>query len=298
MKAAGRARGEGGEEGDALAALMAVVRRLRGPGGCPWDREQTHLSLRPYVVEEAYEVVEAVEGGDPASLREELGDLLLQVLLHAVLAEEEGAFSLADVMDGLREKLVRRHPHVFGDGPGDGRDEDHQRRWKRLKELEKGPARAASVLDGVWGGLPALVEAEELQRRAAGVGFDWSEPAGALAKVREELAEVEAARRQGRPEAVEEEVGDLLFAAVNAARLLGVKAELALKAAGRKFAARFRAVEETLRERGLRPEELSLAELDSLWKEIKERQAGPPEAAPGSSPPAEAGPRAGNPKRE
>ncbi len=273
-----------GEEA-ALRALMAVVRRLRGPGGCPWDRRQTHLSLRPYVVEEAYEVVEAVESRDPAALREELGDLLLQVLLHAVLAEEEGVFTLADVLEGLREKLVRRHPHVFGSGEGEGGDEDHQRRWERIKAREKGGAAAGSALDGVWPGLPALLEAEELQRRAAAVGFDWPAPEGALAKVREELEEVETARGLGRPEAVEEEVGDLLFAAVNAARLLGVRAELALKAAGRKFAARFRALEATLGQRGLRPEEVSPAELDAVWEAVKARGVPRAGSAPGGEPP-------------
>lgn len=263
------------EELDAFAKLVAVVRRLRAPGGCPWDRQQTHLSLRPYVVEEAYEVVEAIEEGEAGHLREELGDLLLQVLLHAVIAEEEGAFTLGDVLMGLREKLVRRHPHVFG-GKAAEPGEDHSLRWERIKERERG--QAASALEGVWSGLPALVEAEESQRKAARVGFDWPGPAGALAKVAEELAELEEASRTGEAASIEEELGDLLFAVVNAARLLGVSAELALKGATRKFGARFRALEEALRARGLRPEEMSLAELDVVWEKVKE---GRPPAEPG-----------------
>lgn len=248
--------------------LIDIIAKLRGPGGCPWDREQTHGSLRAGLLEEAYEVVAAIDAKDDANLREELGDLLLQTVFHAQIAQEEGRYDFDAVAREIATKLVRRHPHVFGDD----RCADSAavlRRWDEIKREEKGGA-VQSALDGIPGGLPALLHAHKVQKKAAKVGFDWSEAGPVFAKVREELAETEAAL--GDADAVEEEVGDLLFAVVNLARKLHVDAEVALHRATGKFGARFRAVEALAQERGLVLDGMSLTELDALWDEVKARR--------------------------
>jgi MazG family protein len=248
-----------------LEQLLRIMARLRAPDGCPWDREQSHATLRAAVIEEAYEVAAAISAGDDANLREELGDLLLQVVFHAQMARERGDWDFDAVAAGIVEKLVRRHPHVFG-SENAATSSDVLKRWEEIKREEKG-AKAASVLDGVSEGLPGLLRAEKIQKRAAKVGFDWSELPPVIAKVREELAEVEAALSD--PEKVEEEIGDLLFAVVNLARKMKVDGEVALQGATDKFSARFRKVETIAMQRGLMLEKMSLAEMDAIWEEVK-----------------------------
>ncbi len=244
--------------------LVDIVARLRGPEGCPWDRKQTHESLARHMVEEAHEAVEAIGRGDWDHLCEELGDLLLQVVLHARLGEEEGSFDIGEVLRLIIEKLVRRHPHVFGDAEA-RTPEEVISRWERIKAEERGEP---SVLDGISEGLPALIHAYKLQSRAARVGFDWGAGEEVLPKLREELQEVEETLRGGG-EDLEEELGDLLFTVVNVCRHFRVDPEIALRRSARKFAARFRAMEEECRRRGRSVEEMDLRELDSLWEDLK-----------------------------
>lgn len=249
--------------------LIDIVAKLRGPGGCPWDREQTHTTLRAGLIEEAYEVVAAINASDDANLCEELGDLLLQSVFHAQIAHEEKRFDFDQVARGIAEKLVRRHPHVFG--------EDHcadsdavLTRWDEIKRVEKG-GRAESALDGISEGLPALMRAEKVQKKAARIGFDWPDATPVFAKVREEVAEIEAEVARGDTAATEDEIGDLLFSAVNLARKLKIDAETALQRATDKFSARFRSVETLARERALTLQGMTLPELDALWDEVKAR---------------------------
>lgn len=245
-----------------LAALIDVVHRLRAPGGCPWDREQTHASLRSTMLEEAYEVLEAIDLGSMPTLREELGDVLLQVLMQAEIGQESGEFSLGDVADGVREKLIRRHPHVFADVKVSGADEV-VRNWEALKAAEY---RRESALDGVQRSLPALQRAWSLQRRAANVGFDWPDVEGALDKVVEELDEL---RLAATPEEREAEFGDLLFSMVNVARKMGMNPEDALRQATGRFEARFRLMETALRADGRTLAETPIDELDRYWEAAK-----------------------------
>lgn len=264
-----------GMEQPGIQQLLEIVAMLRGPGGCPWDREQTHGSLRAAVLEEAYELVAAIEACDDANLREELGDLLLQTVFHAQLAAEQGRFNFDDVARTIAAKLVRRHPHVFGKTSCANSAEVLQR-WEDLKRAEKGP-RTASLLDDLPRGLPALMQATRVQKKVGTIGFDWSEVRPVIAKVREELAELEAeiANPLRRPatDPIEDELGDLLFATVNLARKLRVDPEVALHRATAKFSARFRHLEQLAGERGLILEKLTLLELDALWEEVK---ASPP----------------------
>src|SRR5512137_2923387 len=229
---------------DALERLLAVMARLRGPGGCPWDREQTLASLRPYVLEETYEVLEAIDAGDDRAHREELGDLLLQIVFQARIAEEEGRFSFADVADAIHDKLVSRHPHVFGDA--DAKDADAVlRQWAALKRKEneaRGGGRSA--LEGVPREMPALARAERLTEKASRVGFDWPDAAGARAKVAEEIGELDEAIASGNQAHVEDELGDVLFAVANLSRKLGIPPEEALRGTLRRFVERFHYVEE------------------------------------------------------
>jgi len=250
------------EDLERLAALIAVVHRLRVPGGCPWDREQTHASLRSTLLEEAYEVLEAIDQGSMPALREELGDVLLQVLMQAEIGQESGEFSLGDVADGVREKLIRRHPHVFGDVQVSGADEV-VRNWEALKAAEY---RRESALDGVQRSLPALQWAWSLQRRAANVGFDWPDVEGALDKVREELDEL---RQAATPEEREAEFGDLVFSMVNVARKMGMNPEDALRQATGRFEARFRLMETAVRAAGKTLAEMPIEELDRYWEAAK-----------------------------
>jgi MazG family protein len=258
--------------GPAFDALVALIARLRAPGGCPWDREQTHASLKPMTIEEAYEVLEAIDDGDALHLAGELGDLLLQVVFHSQIAAEDGRFTIADVIAAVSEKMVRRHPHVFADETARTSGEV-LRNWEAIKEAEKAQAGRSegSMLDSVSARLPAAMEAYQMTTKVSRVGFDWPDAASALGKLAEEKGELEEALAQGRAgEAqVAEEVGDLLFAAVNVARLAGQDPESALKAANRKFRRRFRYVEDRLRAGGRKPADSTLSEMDALWNEAK-----------------------------
>ncbi len=257
--------------GAAFEAFVALIARLRAPGGCPWDREQTHRSLKPMTIEEAYEVVEAIERGDDAHLAGELGDLLLQVVFHAQIAFEGGRFDIAQVVERISAKMVRRHPHVFGSNPASTSGEV-LKNWEAIKraEREEKGHEDASLLDSVSRSLPGVLEAYQMAVKASRVGFDWPDAPAVLAKLDEEVAELKAAvRAQAGANAVAEEVGDLLFAAVNVARLLGEDPESCLKAANRKFRGRFRYVEERLEERGRTPAGSTLEEMEALWQEAK-----------------------------
>jgi MazG family protein len=261
--------------GSRFTEFVELIARLRAPGGCPWDREQTHRSLKPMTIEEAYEVLEAIDGGDDEALAEELGDLLLQVVFHCAIAAEDHRFTIDDVVGRVAAKMVRRHPHVFGDQKADS-PEEVLRNWEALKAAErkaagKDEADAASMMDGVSASLPATIEAFQMTTKAGRVGFDWPSPEDVLTKLAEEVQELKdaIAADPADPEAVEEEIGDLLFAAVNVARALRRDPESALKAANRKFRRRFRYVEDRLRERGRTPAEASLEEMDDLWNEAK-----------------------------
>ena len=245
-----------------VAALVDVVRRLRSREGCPWDREQTHATLRATMLEEAYEVLEAIDEQSMPKLREELGDVLLQVLMQSEIAAEAGEFTLGDVADAVREKLVRRHPHVFGSTVVSGADEV-VRNWEALKAEEYG---RESALDGVQRSLPALQWAWSLQRRAANVGFDWPDVDGALDKVGEEVEEL---RQAPTVEDREAEFGDLLFTLVNVARKLGMNPEDALRGATGRFEARFRMMEQKAQAEGRSLKDLPLEELDQYWEAAK-----------------------------
>lgn len=262
-----------------LERLRRIMHALRAPGGCPWDAEQTHESLARHAIEEAYEVAAAVRSGDRDELVDELGDLLLQPVFHAEIASEAGRFDLDDVATAICEKLVRRHPHVFGESVADT-SEAVLAQWEAIKSEERASAASAAPSQGkdyLLGkaneGQPALLAAAKLQRKAASVGFDWADPAAVVAKVREELGEVEAALASGSAAAVGEEIGDLLFAVANLARKAGHEAETLLDAANRKFVRRFRAVEDELRRRGLPTGEAGLAELDAAWNRVKAEEA-------------------------
>ncbi|MPZ50889.1 MAG: nucleoside triphosphate pyrophosphohydrolase [Dehalococcoidia bacterium] len=247
--------------------LRGIVARLRAPDGCPWDREQTHVSLRPHVIEEAYEVLAALDAGDTTALPDELGDLLFQVLLHAQLAEEAGEFTMADVLGGLADKLVRRHPHVFGDVHLDTADQVVAQ-WEKLKQQERGEEQSA--LSSVPGAMPALAYAQTLLRRAAAAGFAWPERKDVLDKLNEELDEL--ARAQSKEEATAE-FGDILINLANYARYLDIDAEEALRLAGHKFRRRFEAVERRARSTSLDLATLSREELMALWTQAKADEA-------------------------
>ena len=268
--------------------LVGVMARLRAPGGCPWDREQTHATLRTYLIEEAYEVLDAMECGDDVKFAEELGDLLLQVLFHAQLAQEDGRFTIADVVREIYEKMIRRHPHVFGIKRAKTAA-DVLKNWEKIKEQErkegkkeKKEEKAASVLDGVPRTLPALLQANQLTRKAARIGFDWENVEGILAKLTEETLELRAALENDadggvpqRREAgaalqnIEGEVGDILFVAVNLARFLELDPEIALKKTSEKFSRRFREMERVARERGTTLAEVPREEMEGLWEKAK-----------------------------
>jgi tetrapyrrole methylase family protein/MazG family protein len=264
------------EAGELFARFVELIARLRAPGGCPWDREQTHETVKPMTIEEAYEVAHAIDEKDDAELAGELGDLLLQVVFHANIAEERGAFRLKQIIERVSEKMVRRHPHVFGDDSASTSGEV-LRSWEAIKAKER-EARGKddeSMLDSVHKGLPAVMEAFQMTTKVSRVGFDWKEADGALVKLDEEVLELrEAIAAKTDPAKVAEEVGDLLFAAVNVARLTGVDPESALKAANRKFRRRFRHIEERLRAEGRQPADSTLEEMDRLWDEAKALERG------------------------
>lgn len=269
MKSTSESASSSDGSADPVDAVRRIMERLRDPErGCPWDVAQDFHSIAPHTLEEAYEVADAIDRGDFDALRDELGDLLLQVVYHARMAEEAGRFDLDDVATGLADKLVRRHPHVFGDTVlADAAARDHA--WEREKSAERARKGEAddSVLAGVTLGLPALARAQKLQRRAARVGFDWPDADGPRAKVIEELDEIEAAA--GDAGRVEDEIGDLLFAAVNLARHEGVDAETALRRASRRFEDRLRAVERRVRAEGATLDDLSLDQLEAHWQAVK-----------------------------
>ncbi len=252
---------------DGLVRLQKVVHDLRSPGGCPWDMEQTHKSLLPNLIEEAYEVLEAIQNEDLPHMCEELGDLLLQVVLHAEIAGETGAFDLDRVAHGISEKLIRRHPHVYGDSSVDS-SEGVILQWDEIKKAEKGNV-PAPFLSGVSGALPALSRAAKLQKKAAKVGFDWPDASGVMDKIREETAEVEEALAGGNQDAVAEEIGDLLFSVANLARKLKFDPEVLLAAANDKFTRRFTAMEKSLAASGKELSVASLDEMEAEWQAAK-----------------------------
>jgi len=255
-----------------IARLIEIMAALRTPGsGCPWDLEQTFATIAPYTLEEAYEVADAIARGNLADLKDELGDLLLQVVFHARMAQEQGAFDFGDVVDGITAKLIRRHPHVFADAEG-RTAKAVKGLWERIKSEEKaarGEAGEGGTLAGVPVALPALTRALKLQNKAGGVGFDWNDPRAVLAKIREEADEIEAELDEPGKAQAAAEVGDLLFAVVNLARHLDADPEGILRAANLKFERRFAAIEKALAARGKLPKDATLAEMDALWDEAK-----------------------------
>ncbi|MCF4152085.1 nucleoside triphosphate pyrophosphohydrolase [Dethiosulfovibrio sp. F2B] len=255
------------DSGALFSQLRDIMNRLRAPGGCPWDRKQTYGSLRPHIIEEAYELVDAVDNGDIAGICEESGDLLLQVVFMGVIAEESGDFSLADIVRSISDKLIRRHPHVFGDVDVSDSDEV-LRNWEQIKLNEKGGQdNGATVLSGVPKGLPPLIKAFRIQQKAASVGFDWDQSSQlpVFDKIEEEIDEVKTAMELEDRFSVEEEIGDVLFSIVNLARRLGVDPHLALERSNKKFIDRFGRIEQDLRDRNKSWTDTDLDELDSLW---------------------------------
>jgi MazG family protein len=256
--------------GDAFTKLCDIVAKLRGPDGCPWDREQTPESLLPGLLEEAYEIVGAVRARDELNLREELGDLLLLIVMQAQIAREAGRFGMDEVLEGVSEKLLRRHPHVFA--TSDARDTGAVlKQWEAIKREEKNNTRAR-YLDDLPTALPALMRAQKVQNKVARVNFDWSDLGPVLAKVDEELAETRAAISSGDEEAISDELGDLLFAVVNLARKSNLHAETTLQAATDKFVARFHQLEDELRAQGKELGEVGLEELDAIWEYVKKSE--------------------------
>ncbi|MBF0177896.1 MAG: nucleoside triphosphate pyrophosphohydrolase [Magnetococcales bacterium] len=264
-----------------LLDLIALVAHLRSPEGCPWDRVQTYASLTPHTIEEAYEVLEAVESGEPGQLRQELGDLLFHVLLYSQIAQEQGHFSLAEVIHGVTEKMRRRHPHLYGPRRKEVAEqvaregmEGLRNNWESIKRQEKpnNPDQRTSVFDGLSSKLPALHLAYKVQQKMARIGFDWPDPAPVLAKVHEEMQELEQARQSGDPLHIEEEMGDVLFTLANYARHLQVNPEKALRRSTLKFQNRFRYIEEKLGRENLSVHEVSLNRLEKLWQESKKQK--------------------------
>ena len=252
----------------AFNKLVGVMERLRGRNGCPWDREQTRETLKPFLLEETYEVLEAIEEKDVEMLREELGDVLFQVIFHAEIAKEKGEFTIEDVLTELSRKMIRRHPHVFSNAKV-GTAKEALARWEILKSQESRNKKRKSVLDGVPRQLPALLRSNQLQSRASRVGFDWSSFRPVWKKVREELRETEVSIREGNRRSIESELGDLFFSLVNASRFLKVDPEDALRKANQRFAGRFREMEKRARNLKRSLSEMGPAEMDRLWEEAK-----------------------------
>lgn len=252
----------------ALTEFVAVIHRLRGPGGCPWDAQQTPETLKTYVLEEAYELVEAIESRQPAKVREELGDVLLHIVMLSEIYQEQGCFSLTEVIDGVRRKMIHRHPHVFGQEKAETA-EKLRSLWQKAKEAE-GKA-TADLAASLTPGQPALRQAQQLGEVAASFGFDWPDLQGVLDKFAEEMAEFQAALQEGDPQKQEEELGDLLFCLVNIARFLKLDSEGALRRTIFKFIKRFNVVERALLKQGKTPETATLAEMDALWEQAKQK---------------------------
>lgn len=249
-----------------FARLVEIMARLRSPEGCPWDREQTFDTIKPYLLEETYEVMDAIDARDWDGLADELGDLLLQVVFFSQMAQEAGRFDVAHAIEAINSKLIRRHPHVFGEGEAKTA-EDVVRKWDEIKATEK--AKPKGLLAGVPRSLPALMEARQISGRAAGAGFDWSNVDQVLEKLREELSELDGARKTGSQEALQDEIGDLLFVIVNIARFLKVDPEQALRGTNSKFRRRFAFVEQGLEAKGKSPKDSTIEEMESLWQEAK-----------------------------
>jgi ATP diphosphatase len=277
-----------------IQGLLDIMAALRTPGtGCPWDLKQNFASIAPYTIEEAYEVTEAIARGDLDDLCDELGDLLLQVVFHARMAEEQNAFVFADVVEAITRKMIRRHPHVFADQDGRLTPSHVKEAWDRIKAEEKAERAArrppqeiehTSLLSGVKAGQPALTRAMDLQRKASSVGFDWNDPRAVLHKIREEADEIEAALDGGDPGELADETGDLLFALVNLARHVGADPDMALRGTNAKFERRFGYIERALAAQGRSLESASLAEMDALWNEAKSEERPPSLRAERSNP--------------
>ncbi|MBZ0158774.1 nucleoside triphosphate pyrophosphohydrolase [Candidatus Methylomirabilis sp.] len=256
--------------GEQFEALVRIMERLRADDGCPWDREQTQQTLKPFLIEEAYEVIEAIDEGNPKQIMEELGDLLFQVVFHAQVAAERREFTIGQILAATKDKMIRRHPHVFGESTASTAGEVLEQ-WEELKRKERNAGAAApiSALDGVPRELPGLLRVQRLQDKASSVGFDWPDISGVMAKVEEELDELKEAIERGAPEEVEQELGDALCSLVNLARFLNLSAEEALRKSITRFSARFRYMEAALREDGRCLNEVNMEEMDRLWEEAK-----------------------------
>lgn len=265
-------RGDGKKTMEELLAIMA---KLRSPSGCPWDREQTEETLKPYLLEEAYEALEAIERGSPADLKEELGDLLLQIIFLSQIAAEKKEFQFADVVHTLAAKLIRRHPHIFSAAVAEGRlaeprsGEDVKKIWKKVKKSEGKPSANGALLDSLPLALPALERAERIAKRVSRVGFDWPNAGEVWKKVEEELEELQRAKASASREEIEKELGDIFLALTNWARFQGISAEGAVRKANRRFIDRFRYVERALEKEGRSPEDSSLEEMERLWNQAK-----------------------------
>jgi tetrapyrrole methylase family protein / MazG family protein len=248
--------------------LVEIMDTLRAEGGCPWDREQDHKSLVPYLIEEAYEVIESIEEGSPEKLREELGDLLLQIVFHSRIAKESGQFEIGGVLDSINEKLIRRHPHIFGDAIAET-SEQVLKNWEEIKLREKGGRKRESLMDGIPIDMPALLYARRLQERAAQVGFDWESVGGVIEKLREEIEELGEATKKADREMVMDELGDLFFALVNVGRWMDINPEEALRQTSKKFVRRFKHIEKTAKTQGRALSEMSLDEMEAIWQGAK-----------------------------
>ena len=260
--------------GEKFAELLKVNDRLLRPGdGCPWDLEQDHLSLRPYMMEEACEAIDAIDDGDPEKIKEELGDVLYQVIFHSKIAEKNGTFTIGDVCDSIKAKLIRRHPHIFHDTQVSD-SKEVMVNWDKIKKAEKGDNTPESVLDGVPLSLPALQQAEKLQHKAAKIGFDWDSIEGPLDKVHEEIDELIQEIHTNPPSAerLEEELGDILFAVVNVARFCEVHPEIALRSANKKFTRRFKSIEQRILYDGKNIDDMNLEDLDKYWEAVKKEE--------------------------
>lgn len=248
--------------------LIDIMERLRGPGGCPWDAAQDHKSMIKGLVEEVYELADAVEGGNNGEMIEELGDVLLHVLFHSIIASENGAFTIREVADRLADKLIYRHPHVFGGETAESAAEVAEN-WEELKRSEIGKKNRRSIFSGIPGALPALLYALKIQSAASRAGFDWDDAAGVIGKIREELREIEEAVGENVPDRIEEEVGDMIFSAVNLARMLDVDPEAALRRTSRKFEARFAEIERTARSENMALSQMPMTEKERIWRQSK-----------------------------
>lgn len=256
---------------DNLSNLVELMARLRGPNGCPWDRKQTTESLKPFLIEETYEVVDALDEGDPGKIKEELGDLLFQIIFHAQLAREQGHFTIEDVIAANMEKMIRRHPHVFGNEKAETAAEVLAN-WEEIKKKEKGNDQRKSILEGVPRSMPSLIRAHKLQEKVAKVGFDWNRLDDALPKLDEEIAEFKESLRSENAAKIEEEFGDILFTLVNLSRFLQVDPEQALHKTISKFIRRFRHIEESAADAGKSLKDMTLDEMETLWQESKGKE--------------------------